>query len=94
MAPKQVIYSDDSRQAMLRGDSGQRREESGRERAGMSTPLAQLVTGPGGGAGLFMCACGSLAAVARGMCAPCLARQHRDRDYFGSLYPLGSLEVR
>lgn len=34
----------------------------------MSTPLAQLVTGPGGGRvqAVFMCACGSLAVVARG----------------------------
>jgi hypothetical protein len=52
----------------------------------MSTPLAQLliVTGPGGGRvqAVFMCACGSLEVVARSMCAPCLARQHRDREYF------------
>lgn len=51
----------------------------------MSTPLAQLVTGLGGGRvhAVFMCACGLLDVVAKGLCAPCLARQHRDREYFG-----------
>jgi hypothetical protein len=30
----------------------------------------------------MFCACGSLAVVAKGMCAPCLARQQRDRECF------------
>ncbi len=32
-----------------------------------------------------MCACGSLEVVARGMCPRCLARQHRDKEYFGGM---------
>ena len=32
---------------------------------------------------VFMCACGSLEVVAKGMCPRCLARQHHDQKYFG-----------
>src|SRR5215469_16338625 len=46
---------------------------------------ATLVTTPGGGRiqAVFMCACGSLAIAAKGMCARCLARQHHDQEHFG-----------
>jgi hypothetical protein len=56
-----------------------------RKRAAMSAPLSQLVPGPGGGRvqAVFMCACGSLEVVARGMCPRCLTRQHHDREHFG-----------
>jgi hypothetical protein len=32
---------------------------------------------------VFLCACGLLSIVARGMCPRCLARQHHDREHFG-----------
>ena len=31
------------------------------------------------------CSCGSFQLVAKGMCGPCLARQHRDLAHFGGL---------
>src|ERR1700691_5039639 len=51
----------------------------------MSAPLAHLACGPRGGRiqAEFLCACGSLDVVARGMCHRCFTRQHYDRKYFG-----------
>jgi hypothetical protein len=51
----------------------------------MSTPLAHLADGPRGERiqAVFLCACGSLDIVARGMCHRCLTRQHYDQEHFG-----------
>ena len=52
----------------------------------MGSGIADLVGGlerpPRAKAG-YLCACGSLDVVARGMCPRCLARQHHDKEYFG-----------
>src|ERR1700733_5487760 len=51
----------------------------------MSAPLAHLASGPRGERiqAVFLCACGSLDIVARGMCHRCLTRQHYDQEHFG-----------
>ena len=51
----------------------------------MSAPLAHLASGPRGERiqAVFLCACGSLDVVARGMCHRCLTRQRYDREHFG-----------
>jgi hypothetical protein len=51
----------------------------------MRTPLAHLADGSCEERiqAVFLCACGSLEIVARGMCPRCLARQHHDQEHFG-----------
>jgi hypothetical protein len=51
----------------------------------MNTPFAHLADGPRGERiqAVFLCACGSLDIVARGMCPRCLTRQHYDQEHFG-----------